>query len=129
MYYTFHKSERLCSLRLITQLFAKGNPSIARFPFRFTWVAATLDSAAPVQVVFVVPKRKFQRANARNAIKRHMRELYRLNKPAFYQTLPAEKQFALAIIYSGNTHLSYQELQKSFTALIKQLAHEMAKLG
>ncbi len=126
--YTFHKSERLCSLRLIAQLFAKGNPSIVRFPFRFTWVTAKLEQAVPIQVVFVVPKRKFQRANARNAIKRHMRELYRLNKPALYEQLPAGKQFALAILYSGNTHLSYTELQKSFTALIKQLAHEMAKL-
>src|SRR6478735_9203917 len=116
MYYTFHKSERLCSLRLIALLFAKGNPSIARFPFRFTWVAAKLEQAVPIQVVFVVPKRKFQRANARNAIKRHMRELYRLNKPALYEQIPADKQFALAILYSGNSHLSFAELQKSFTA-------------
>ncbi len=128
MYYTFHKSERLCSLRLIAQLFSKGNPSIARFPFRFTWVATKLEQDVPIQVVFVVPKRKFQRANARNAIKRHMRELYRLNKPALYEQLPSGKQFALAILYNGDTHLSYAELQKSFMVLIKQLTHEMAKV-
>ena len=57
-----------------------------------------------------------------------MRELYRLNKPAFYQQLPADKQFALAISYNGNTHLNFQELQKAFTLLLKQVAHEMAKL-
>jgi ribonuclease P protein component len=128
MAFTFHKSERLCSKKLIAQLFVKGNRGFSRFPFRFTWVETTLDTQYPAQVLFIVSKRNFANATGRNKVKRQMRELYRHAKPHLYEVLQSHgKQIALSIAYMSPAHLSSQELSSLFTTGINQLCYEMAK--
>lgn len=126
MFYTFHKSERLCSKKLIAQLFTKGNRGFTRFPFRFSWVATPLDAPTPVQVLFVVSKRNFPNATDRNKIKRHLRELYRLNKQQLYDAIQ-DKQIALAIMYIAPSHLTFAEMQTLFNTALKQLIKDVAK--
>jgi ribonuclease P protein component len=128
MAFTFHKSERLCSKKLIAQLFVKGNRGFSRFPFRFSWVEATLDASYPVQVLFIVSKRNFPQATARNKVKRQMRELYRLQKKKLYEVLQLQgKQIALSISYMPPTHSNLKELSELFNNGINQLCYEMAK--
>src|ERR1700741_2957518 len=111
MAFTFHKSERLCSKKLIAQLFVKGNRGFSRFPFRFTWVEAKLDTNSSVQVLFIVSKRNFPHSSASNKVKRQMRELYRLAKPRLYEVLQLQgKQIALSISYMPPTHSGQMEL-------------------
>ena len=124
--YTFHKSERLCSKKLIAQLFVKGNRGFSRFPFRFSWVTAALPDKVPAQVLFVVSKRNYPQANSRNKIKRQLRELYRLAKPELYDFLH-DKQIALSIAYVAPTTKSYQELNELFALSIKQICYELSK--
>jgi ribonuclease P protein component len=128
MAFTFHKSERLCSKKLIARLFVKGNRGFSRFPFRFSWVETPLDSPYPAQVLFVVSKRNFPHATDRNRVKRQMRELYRHAKPKLYEVLKLQgKQIALSIAYMSPAHLSSQELSSLFSTGINQLCYEMAK--
>lgn len=124
--YTFHKTERLCSKKLIAQLFVKGNRGFSRFPFRFSWVSASLDEQVPAQVLFIVPKRSYPKATSRNKIKRQLRELYRLAKPALYECL-GDRQIALSVSYTAPTAKSYQELSEPFSQSIKQLCYELSK--
>ncbi len=124
--YTFHKSERLCSKKLIAQLFVKGNRGFSRFPFRFSWVSASLDAQVPVQVLFIVPKRIYPKATSRNKIKRQLRELYRLTKPALYDCL-GDQQIALSISYTAPEAKSHPELSELFSQGIKQLCYELSK--
>lgn len=125
--YTFHKSERLCSKKLIAQLFIKGNRGFSRFPFRFIWVPAVLDAPVPVQVLFVVPKRNFPNATSRNRIKRQLRECYRLHKPALYQNLGSNKQIALSILFNAPSEISFSELSGIFATCMKQLINDLEK--
>jgi ribonuclease P protein component len=125
--YTFQKTERLCSKKLIAQLFVKGNRGFSRFPFRFTWVPAKLDAPVPAQVLFVVSKRNFPRANQRNLIKRHLRELYRHSKSDLYHTLGEQNQIALSVMYNSPTPISYHELSEIFATCIKQLCNDLEK--
>lgn len=127
MSYTFHKSERLCSPKLIAQLFAKGNRSVSRFPFRFTWVWATLDEPVSIQVLFVAPKRFFPKANKRIALKRYLREWYRLRKDVLTSSIPEGKQLALAVSFQGPFTGKPQLLEQQFDIIMKQVANELSK--
>lgn len=127
MSYTFHKSERLCSSKLIAQLFAKGNRSVSRFPFRFTWVWTTLDAPVAIQVVFVTPKRFFPKANKRIALKRYLREWYRLRKNMLYSSIPEGNQLALAITFQGPFTGKPQLMEQQFEVIMQQVAHELSK--
>lgn len=126
MLYTFHKTERLCSKKLIAELFVKGNRGFSRFPFRFSWVSAVLDEQVPIQVLFVVSKRNYPKAHHRNRIKRQLRELYRLAKPDLYACL-GEQQIALSVSYTAPHSQTHQELHPIFAQCIKQLCYELSK--
>jgi ribonuclease P protein component len=83
---SFSKEERLCSHRLISTLFAKGQTFHLK-PFRITWIRLTLETSQPAQVLMSVPKYNFHKAVDRNLIRRRMREAYRLNKQPAYDHL------------------------------------------
>ena len=128
MAFTFTKEERLCSKIYITKLFEKGNPKVNGFPFRFSWAYENLESKYPVQVVFIVSKKKFAKAHQRIRIKRQLRELYRLQKHQLYQLLQSKNQrIILALSYVGETQLSGAELKPLFHHAFNKLLHEMAK--
>ena len=92
--FTLHKEERLCSQKIIGDLFTSGESFLA-YPLKVVFLKTDLDSS-PVQAAFTVSKRNFKRAVKRNLLKRRMREAYRLNKPGFYEVLVA-KNIKLAI--------------------------------
>ena len=117
--YTLSKSERLCSDTLIKKLFEKGNRSLSRFPFRFTWLETDHPGEASVQVLFLVLKRNFPNSVNRNKIKRYLRELYRLNKPALYNRLNNRK-IILSISYTGKSILKFSELNGAFENLMNE---------
>ncbi len=130
MAFTFTKQERLCSNILITKLFEKGNPKVNGFPFRISWVFQPLDNPTPAQVIFLVSKRKFGRANQRNRIKRQMRELYRLRKHLLYNVLTAKnKQIILSVSYIGDAILPTAELTPIFDQTFQKMLYELEKRG
>lgn len=130
MAFTFHKSERLCNKGIIEKLFDKGNRGFTQFPFRFSWVETTNTFAPPFQILIIVSKRNFPKANQRNRIKRQIRELYRLHKHILNQPLiPSDKKIALLIAYLAKDKMLNDELMKSFRKSIIYLANEFEKTG
>ena len=126
MAFTFKKSEKLCSKKVIEQLFSKGNSGFTLFPFRFLWVATTLDSGVPTQILITVSKKNFPKSTQRNRIKRQIRELYRTNKEILYtDILKTDKQFALMISYLAKDKMLYQDLSKIFHQSILRLKSDL----
>lgn len=105
MRHTFPKSEHLKSRKVIDRLFHRDKPgtssseksageaplTVYAHPFRVLYFrndpANVLDRAAAVpgtlpmpQVLFSVPKRAFKKAVDRNAVRRRVKEAYRLHK-------------------------------------------------
>lgn len=114
--FTFKKIERLCSKKAIDELFAKGR-SKTQFPFKLIYQPAEFESGFPARAMFVVPKKKYRRANKRNAVKRRMREVYRLHKHTLYKQLGNHK-IDLMFICLSNEELSYMVIEKSMLALM-----------
>ncbi len=126
--YTLSKSERLSSLKAIEKLFNEGR-SVTKYPIRLVWLdnAMADDQESPVQVMFSASKKKFSRAVDRNRIKRLLKEGYRLYKPTFYSSLPTNKSFHLALIYTGNEILSLDHIQKKIILALENMIIEIAK--
>ncbi|MBO0936314.1 ribonuclease P protein component [Fibrella sp. HMF5335] len=151
MRFTFPKTERLTSKKVIDQLFHRpkpGEPTPIRvksgstvppetfylFPFRVIYFRQptsvlptdgtakeiTLETAPPqadtCQVLFSVPKRTFKKAVDRNAIRRRLREAYRLHK----HTLTSPPA-SIAFLYTAKAKISFEEIEKGMKLALKRM--------
>ncbi len=120
--YTFKKEERLCSKKLLEELFHNGS-SFLLYPFRISWLPSLLNHDIPVQVVINVSKRKFKRATDRNLLKRRIREVYRLHKGQLLYSFLRERnlQILLSINYIGKEISEYIVIDKKLKAALEKL--------
>ena len=117
--FSFKKEERLTSKKVIDKLFSEGD-SFLSFPLKVIFYETSLPSKYPVQVTFSVGKRNFKLAVNRNAIKRKMRESYRLNKFQLYNSL-TDKQIAVFFIFIGKEIPEYEQVNVAMEKGIKKL--------
>ena len=126
---TFAKSERLCSKKILGELFKKGSASVQTFylfPFRVLYLPATDPTDGPIlpAIVITVPKRTFKRAVDRNLIRRRVREAYRLNKHRLRQAQPAPNQphpAYIAFLYTAKQIISFEEIEKGMKLALKKM--------
>ena len=125
---TFKKGERLKSRKVIGQLFKSGK-SIGAFPLRLFWIKVdTPRSMYPIQFALSIPKRKFAKAVDRNALKRKVREAYRLHKSEFYAALEGEEgQVAFMVIYIAKEAQPSQQIHRAMRKLARKFGEEWKK--
>lgn len=98
--FSFHKSERLCSKRIIDALFAGGSKSMSAFPLRVVFMPVPVEAPAPfVSILVSVSKRRFKRAVKRNRVKRQIREAYRKQKHILTSVLPTSSGQGLVVAF------------------------------
>ena len=117
--FSFLKIERLCSKTAIDALFANGK-SKTQFPIKLIYKLAEFESPFPIRAMFVVPKKKYKRANKRNIIKRRMREAYRLNKQTLYESVGNTK-YDIMFVYLSNEESDYALIESKMVLLINQM--------
>jgi ribonuclease P protein component len=122
--HTFSKEERLCSKRLIDDLFQRGS-SFFLYPYRVVFIR-TGGLEPKIQVLFSVSKRRYPLAVHRNLLKRRMREAYRLQKGAIlYSALHGQQLgLAVAIQYVSKDQLDFPFLYAKMTAVLEKLRDE-----
>ncbi|PWK22989.1 ribonuclease P protein component [Arcicella aurantiaca] len=151
MKFTFKKSERLNSKKVIEQLFDKKgretNPSVFLYPFRVTYIHEILSdksqvisedlnvtesgelttlenlplTTTPPQILISVSKRSFKHAVDRNLVKRRTREAYRLNKHLLMQKPSNQIPAYIAFVYIAKTIEDYAKIEKSMKAIFKKM--------
>jgi len=128
--YTFCKQERLCSEKLMEDLFRTGHRLMV-FPYSVRWKMCpieTLPHPVPAQVLIATSKKYFHHAVDRNRVKRLTRECYRLHKKAIYQPLEEHgTALLLAINYVHNEIFEYKVLNHKFDKLTDQLTAQLSK--
>lgn len=124
--YTFCKEEKLCSRKIIGEMFLSGNSFLCH-PLKVAWIHnREISSIYPVQVAFSVPKRNFKKAHDRNRIKRLVRESYRYQKNLLYQFLESNGQkIGLMIVYIGKEKTDCRQIESAMNRIISRLEREI----
>jgi len=114
---TFKKAERLSGEKLIKELFERGS-SFNLYPFRVSFLPHPKQDHPFNQILVTVSRHNFKRAVDRNAIKRRIREGYRLHK----HELTASPKYLIAYIYIAKeileSDLIHRKLTQTFQYII-----------
>ena len=127
--YTFNKSERLCSKKLIERLFAGGNKSFPTFPLRVVYMCLPPDETeADASILISVPKKRFKHAVKRNQVKRQVRDAYRRNKHILLDVLKAKEtpvKMVMAFIWLDNKIHSTEEVEHKVKKLLTHISENI----
>lgn len=123
--FTLKKEERLCSQKIIGELFTSGESFLA-YPLKVVFLKTDSSQAYPVQAAFTVSKRNFKRAVKRNLLKRRMREAFRLNKPGLYDELAAkELHIAVMFVFVGKDLIEFPIIEKAMISSFKKVLEKV----
>lgn len=122
--FTLSKEERICSKKLINELFTGNGRSMTAFPLRAVFMKRTVDDDQPRAAMLVsVPKRYFKHAVDRNRVKRQVREAFRRNKSIITQNLTDDHEaVAIAFVWLTNEKYPSSEVENRMVRLLTRIS-------
>jgi ribonuclease P protein component len=125
--YSLNSTERIKHRKIIEEIFSKGSTVYKDF-IRINYIKADFKDGKIAKVAFSVPKKKFKRAYKRNRLKRVMREVYRKNKPEFYDILSNKSiKIALLFVYLDDEIKDYDIIEKTMKLALDKLVKKLEK--
>jgi ribonuclease P protein component len=125
---SFGKDERLRGETEIEKLFTQGN-QIYLYPLKIVfYIIPPKNVVKPIQILFTVPKRQFKTAVKRNAIRRKLKESFRLLKEELYKNqIFRSLNVQIAIVYLAKNELPFNEIDAALNKIFIRLASELNK--
>lgn len=122
--FTLSKEERICSKKLINELFTGNGRSMTAFPLRAVFMKRTIVDDQPRAAMLVsVPKRYFKHAVDRNRVKRQVREAFRRNKSIITQNLTDDHEaVAIAFVWLTNEKYPSSEVENRMVRLLTRIS-------
>lgn len=122
--FTLSKEERICSKKLINELFTGNGRSMTAFPLRVVFMKRTIVDDQPRAAMLVsVPKRYFKHAVDRNRVKRQVREAFRRNKSIITQNLTNDHEaVAMAFVWLTNEKYPSSEVENRMVRLLTRIS-------
>lgn len=122
--FTLSKEERICSKKLINELFTGNGRSMTAFPLRVVFMKRTIVDDQPRAAMLVsVPKRYFKHAVDRNRVKRQVREAFRRNKSIITQNLTDDHEsVAMAFVWLTNEKYPSSEVENRMVRLLTRIS-------
>ena len=122
--FTLSKEERICSKKLINELFTGNGRSMTAFPLRVVFMKRTIVDDQPRAAMLVsVPKRYFKHAVDRNRVKRQVREAFRRNKSIITQNLTDDHEaVAMAFVWLTDEKFTSSEVENRMVRLLTRIS-------
>ena len=122
--FTLSKEERICSKKLINELFTGNGRSMTAFPLRVVFMKRTIVDDQPRAAMLVsVPKRYFKHAVDRNRVKRQVREAFRRHKSMITQNLTDDHESgAMAFVWLTNEKYPSSEVENRMVRLLTRIS-------
>lgn len=122
--FTLSKEERICSKKLINELFTGNGRSMTAFPLRVVFMKRTIVDDQPRAAMLVsVPKRYFKHAVDRNRVKRQVREAFRRNKSIITQNLTDDHDaVAMAFVWLTNEKYPSSDVENRMVRLLTRIS-------
>ena len=122
--FTLSKEERICSKKLINELFTGNGRSMTAFPLRVVFMKLTIVDDQPRAAMLVsVPKRYFKHAVDRNRVKRQVREAFRRNKSIITQNLTDDHEaVAMAFVWLTDEKFPSSEVENRMVRLLTRIS-------
>lgn len=122
--FTLSKEERICSKKLINELFTGNGRSMTAFPLRVVFMKRTIIDDQPRAAMLVsVPKRYFKHAVDRNRVKRQVREAFRRNKSIITQNLADDHEaVAMAFVWLTDEKFPSSEVENRMVRLLTRIS-------
>jgi ribonuclease P protein component len=118
---TFSKSLRLCSKKVMDEVFAKRE-GFSAYPFKIFYLLHDTPVDSTVQVVFSAPKRYHKNATSRNLCKRRMREVWRRNWQLLHKPVQQTgKNLAVVIVLNSRDIPPYKLTEDKILLLLSRL--------
>ena len=118
-----YKKEKLCSPVAIDMLFAgrrAGAQAAIAYPLRAVWRSNPGRlSDAPVTFLISVPKKRLRHAVDRVAMRRRVREAYRLARTDF--PMPDDARIDLAFVYVADRLMPYASVDRAVRRLMEKV--------
>lgn len=125
--FTLSKEERICSKKLINELFTGNGRSMTAFPLRVVFMKRTIVDDQPRAAMLVsVPKRYFKHAVDRNRVKRQVREAFRRNKSIITQNLTDDHEAeAMAFVWLSDEKFPSSEVENRMVRLLTRISESL----